>query len=188
MSSASRGSTGSASIPSRVLEMIAEAASNASVSVCTIRNTMRPVSALTNVLTTHGRRARVSRSIPFKRRDEPSVADGGSVHSATNDGPVPRSDVRSGAVKIAVTMPVINLRKEPCCLSAESMSHFRSPRVRGTTVRTENNRNHGQQFPEIAESKAGSVSSADSTAVRVRSRGGLDSVVEDAPSLTHATG
>jgi hypothetical protein len=126
MSSASRGSTGSASIPSNVLEMVAEAAWNASASACTIRNTMRPVSALANFLTTHGRRARISRSIPFKRRDEPSVADGGSGHSATNDGVVlmPRSDVRSGAVKIAAATPVINFRKELRCLSAESMSLF----------------------------------------------------------------
>ena len=58
---------------------------NAAMSACGIRNEMRPVSAVKYFLATCGRRARISRSIPFARTDDPSVADGGSDHSATNE-------------------------------------------------------------------------------------------------------
>ena len=112
--------------PSSVLEMVAEAAWNASASVCNMRNTMRPVSALANFLTVHGRRARISRSIPFRRKEEPSVADGGSGHSATTEAVLLTlcSDVRSGAAAIAATMPLRIFRKDPRFLLA--MFHVRS--------------------------------------------------------------
>jgi len=39
-----------------------------------------------HVLAAQGSRARISRSIPFARTDDPSVAEEGSGHSATNEG------------------------------------------------------------------------------------------------------
>src|SRR6478735_4027560 len=66
--------------------MHAEATLNTSVSASDIRNAIRPVPAVMHVLAAQGSRARISRSIPFARTDDPSVAEEGSGHSATNEG------------------------------------------------------------------------------------------------------